>query len=137
MIVYPPQSMDAEELAIDLDDSTLASFMSSYPPVPRHLRKRKDVTEGGDRSDEVEILDGDADVAGLEEEPGEENEDMLEPDPSDDVLLRMQPGQSGTGPLAAGSSHGRRRLMKRGVHVSSTESEVDLSRESALNIPVS
>ena len=137
VIVYPPRSMDAEELAMDLDNSILGGFMSSYAPVPGHLRRRRGVVEGGDRSDELDVLDGDLDAAGSEEEPGEDDEDVLEPDPSDEVLLEGQAGVSDTGLPTAGSRRVRRRLMKGGLHVSSVEDDVGLSEKSTLNIPVS
>ena len=129
--------MDAEEAAMDLDNSILGGFMSSYAPVPEHLRKKKGIVEGGDRSDELEVLDEDIDAAGSEEEPGEDNEHVLEPDPSDEVLLARQADVSDTGPSTAGPNRVRRRLLKGGLHVSSVEDEVVLSENSSLNIPVS
>lgn len=47
--------MDGEEFSWNVDDSTLSSFMSSYPRVPEHLRKRKRTgVEVGNVAEEVE-----------------------------------------------------------------------------------
>lgn len=62
--VYPPHSMDGEEFSWNVDDSTLSSFMSSYPRVPQHLRKRKET--GGSRRRLVDQSELESDMTGVE-----------------------------------------------------------------------
>lgn len=135
--VYPPHSMDGAEYAWDLDDPTLTGFMSSYAPVPGHLRKRKALVGEDEQSEEVAELDGDEDVAGNEEDPGVENESLLEQDPSDEVLVRAPNKQKSVDPSAVSAPRNRRRLVKGGVHVALQGQGASISRETALNIPVS
>lgn len=129
--------MDGAEAAWDLDDPTLASFMSCYAPVPEHLRKRKNVAEEDDRSEGQAEVSEDADVAGEEENPGIEDDNVLEPDPSDDVLMRASLDPQVVEPAPASAPRTRRRLVRGGVPVVVKEQKTSVPGESALNIPVS
>lgn len=129
--------MDGAEYVWDLGDPTLAGFMSSYAPVPEHLRKRRVVNDGDERSGEVLELGVDDDAAGEEEDPGVDDEDVLEPDPSDDILMNI-PGKGETAEIASGSvPRTRRRLVKDGIHVAVKNRGMGLSMDTALDIPVS
>lgn len=129
--------MDGAEYVWDLGDSLLAGFMSSYAPVPEHLRKRRTVNDGGERGGEAPELGGDDDVAGEDEDPGVEDEGVLEPDPSDEVLMNF-PGKDETAGVASGSvPRTRRRLIKDGVHVAVQGPGVGSTMDTALDIPVS
>ena len=134
--VYPPRSMDGAEYTWDLGESVLSSFMASYSPVPVHLRKRKNVVGEDERGDERVDLSEDTDIAGEEEDPGIEDEGVLEPDPSDDALI-ANPSSEQAGALSTGGLRNRRRLVKGGAHVSVSEPMVGPSKGAALDIPVS
>lgn len=128
--------MDGAEYTWDLGESALASFMSSYPPVPEHLKKRRDAGEG-DRGDETVDLGENIDTAGVEEDPGTEDEGVLEADPSDEALLHMSGDRDVAGDLTTGVSRPRRRLVKDGGYVSHRGPGATFSREPSLHIPVS
>lgn len=134
--VYPPRSMDNPEFRWQLDEAFLHSFMSTYPPMPDHLRRRRgsnrrSVTAGG-----VSAM-GEAaqsvDVTVETEDAMSGDVAALESDPDDNIPLSKRKVGGVDGPSSLSPRRVRRRLViKSALENSGTNLEVD-----ALNIPVS
>ena len=136
--------MDGAEYRWKLDDIALGSFMANYAPLPEHLRKKRGkagVADVADDGDVVMDLEKDPDAAGADEEIGVEDEDLLQPDLSDETLLSRARRVIPAATSNDGTRRVRRRLVKKDSQVDSQKGlsgGVDTTFEdNALNVPVS
>ena len=119
--------MDNEGFSWNVDDSTLVSFMTSYPRVPEHLRKRKGV--GASRDNLVDLGGSESGMTGMEVD------DVSQGDAGNDVLPTHGEDWEDNQPLAK-LGRARRRLTKRGARVVDQEMSGPTPEVTILNASV-
>lgn len=132
--------MDDPELVWRADEVSLGSFMSTYAPMPEHLRRRRRAKRAAGLSKNLgNVVEQEQGNVVADDDEGVESEDetALESDPEDDIPLIKRKVAGVEDPLAVPQRRTRRRLIKRSQGVGSSDMLDTDFETNVLEVPVS